>query len=558
MEELIRKYALQNAVLHDGKCNEKAVISKVMAERPELRAKVREVISEVRRVVDEVNTLSIEKQRSELEMIAPELLERRRGRRKAVLPALKNVKEKVVMRFAPGPSGPLHLGHSRAAVLNDEYVKRYKGRLILRIEDTNPENIESDAYEQIPEDLEWLGVVWHETILQSDRFEIYYEQALKLLEMGKAYICTCRQDDWRELKMKMKPCPHRELPNERQLELWEMMMNNEFGEGEACYIVKTDLQHPNPAIRDFVGFRILEREHPRTKQRYSVYPMMNFSVAVDDHLLGLTHVLRGKDHLNNTYRQEYIFDYFGWRKPEYIHYGWVSIEGTILKTSLIKGGILSNAYSGWNDVRLGTIRALARRGIRPEAIRRVWIEMGIKDVDIQYSWETLYSYNKEIVDSKANRYFFVWDAKEIVIEGVENLEGHAPLHPDFPDRGVRLVRLKGRDRIKVFVTADDLKEIKSGEKVRLKDLCNVQFISTSKASYIGDDLSILKEGARIIHWVSEDNIPIRVYMPDGEVKEGLCESGVKNEVDKIVQFERFGFVRIERDDGGIRGCYGHR
>ena len=112
---------------------------------------------------------------------------------------------------------------------------------------------------------------------------------------------------------------------------------------------------------------------------------MNFSVAVDDHLLGLTHVLRGKDHLNNTYRQAYLFNYFGWEKPEYIHYGRVSIEDVKLKTSLIKEEIKKQVYSGWDDIRLGTIRALTKRGISPEAIRKYWVDVGVKPVDIMFS-----------------------------------------------------------------------------------------------------------------------------------------------------------------------------
>ncbi len=558
MEELrgiILKYALQNAILHDGKANYKAVMGKIMAENPNLRSKAKELIDEVKKIVEEVNSLRVEEQRRMLEEIAPELLERKKREEKKELEDLPEVHGEVRMRLAPSPSGPMHLGQSRMAILNDEYVKRYGGKLFLRIEDTNPHNILPEAYDMIPEDLEWLGVKIHEIVIQSDRFEIYYDYARKLLEMGKAYITTVPAEEWRKLKAEGKATKDRELPPEEQLERWEKMLSGYYDEGEAVYVVKTDLQHPNPAIRDWAAFRIIKDvEHPRIGDRYIVYPLMNFSVAVDDHELKLTHVLRGKDHLNNTYRQMYLYDYFGWKKPVYIHYGWVTMRNTVLKTSIIKEGIRKGEYIGWDDPRLGTLRALAKRGIRPEAIRKYWIQVGLKEVDIEFSWDTLYAYNREIVDSIAKRYFFVWDPKEVEIRGVEKLEGRVPLHPNI-DMGFREYSLT--QPIKIFITTEDWEKIGEGEIFRLKDLCNVIRRGTY-LEYAGNDLSIVKAGAKIIHWVPNDAIGCRVYMPDGEIREGYAEKYARNSVGEIVQFERFGFTKIYEENGKIVGYFAHR
>lgn len=544
MEDILLKYALQNAIIHNGKANPKSVLSKLLAEKSELRKNAREIFQLANKIVMEVNELSNDEQKSKLMKIAPELLEKHKKEKEEKLPDLENVKGNVIMRFAPGPSGPLHIGHSRAAILNDEYVKKYGGELIIRLEDTNPKKIELNAYDMILEDLDWLEVKYHKVIIQSDRFPIYYEYAKKLLEMGKAYICSCDVEYWRDLKQKKKPCPHRNLGKEGQLEDWEKMLNGIFKEGEASYVVKTDLEHKNPAVRDFVGFRIIEGIHPRTGNRFRVYPLYNFSVSIDDHLLGCTHVLRGKDHLNNTYRQKYIYDYFNWKKPEFIHYGWVSIDNTVLKTSTISKGIEEGKFFGWSDIRLGTFRALEKRGFVPEAIRRYWINVGTKEVDIKFSWKNLYAYNKEIIDKKANRYFFVWDPKPLLIKGIEKIESHAPLHPDYPKRGFRKTHLEGKEGFTVFITNDDFEKIKIGEKVRLKNLCNIEFLSEKEAKYIGNDLSIIKKGAKIIHWVY-DGIPMKVRMPDGNVKNGMCEKESINEKGKIVQFERFGFVKVD-------------
>ena len=556
MEKTLLKFALQNAILHNGIANSKTVLAKILGEKPEFRKNAKEIYPIANKIVLEINKLSLNEQISKLHKIAPELLEKQKKEKIEELPELENVKGNVVMRFAPGPSGPLHIGHSRAAILNDEYVKRYKGKLIIRLEDTNPKKIDISAYDMILEDLEWLGVKYDEVVIQSDRFSIYYEYAKKLLDLEKAYICTCDVEEWRKLKVNKKPCPHRNLDKENQIGNWEGMLDGGFKEGEASYVVKTDLDHKNPAVRDFVGFRIIEEEHPKVKKQFRVYPLYNFSVSIDDHLLGCTHVLRGKDHLNNTFRQKYIYDYFGWEKPKFIHYGWVSIDKTILKTSTIDLGIKDGNYTGWDDVRLGTFRALEKRGIKPEAIRRYWINVGIKEVDINFSWQNLYAYNKNIIDKIANRYFFVWDPQQIKINGIEKLESHAPLHPDFPERGIRKTELKGKNGINLYITKVDLEKIANGEKVRLKDLCNVKFISDKEVEYIGNELSIIKEGVKIIHWVYNGN-PMQVIMPNGEMKKGICETHLENEEKNIVQFERFGFVKLDRTEKFI-SYYSHK
>ncbi|MGD0056420.1 MAG: glutamate--tRNA ligase [Methanomassiliicoccales archaeon] len=557
MEEVIKKYALQNAVLYGGKANAKAVVGKVLAEDPEMRPKGREITSMADDIVKRINAIPAEEQRKMLENIDASMLKKDKVERTHVLPDLPDVvKGEVVMRFAPGPSGPLHIGHTRVAILNDEYVKRYDGEFVNRIEDTNPERIDPDAYRTIPEDLTWLGVKVHRLVIQTDRFQLYYDIARQLVDMGKAYVCKCAVDDWRRMKEESRACPHRDRSIEEQQDELDKMLAGVYKDEEAVLVIKTDLDHPNPAIRDFVGLRIVSSvPHPRTGTRYCAYPMMNFSVAIDDHFLGLTHVLRGKDHLNNTIRQEYIFNYFGWKRPWYHHYGLVTIPDTILKTSIVGKGIKSGEYSGWDDVRLGTVRTMKRRGITPEAIREYWVDVGMKEVDIQFSWDTLYAFNKRQIDSEADRYFFVCDPVPIYIYGIEELESYAPLHPDHPERGVRRLRLLGSP-IRIMVNRDDFNTFRERCKIRLKDLCNLEMVG-GKATFIGNDLSILKDKdrVRIIHWVPEASMEAVVMMPDGENRKGLVEPVPNSEIGKVVQFERFGFARIEETHPVLRAVF---
>jgi len=556
LRDIIYALALKYAIKYGGKTSTKSLVGKIIAIRPDVRSKVREIIPEIERIVKEVNEMTLEEQKTLLEKYAEMLPEKKPKEEKKGLPPLSGADVgKVRMRFAPGPSGPLHIGHSRAVVLNDEYVKMYKGKFILRLEDTNPKNVLPEAYEMIKEDVSWLGAKWHEFYIQSDRMQIYYEHARKLLEMGKAYICTEDPEVWRKKKVNGGKIPERELPPEDQLEKWEKMLDGDYKPGEAVFVVKTDLNHPNPAVRDFVGFRIVEEPHPRIGDKYRVYPTYNFAVAIDDHLMGVTHVLRGKDHLVNTMRQEYIYEHFGWEKPYFYHYGLVSMENVILKTTVIKEGIKKGEFIGWDDPRLGTLRALAKRGISPEALRKYWIDVGLKEVDIKFSWDILYAYNRELIDREANRYFFVWDPIKVRIKGTGRYEAKIPKHPNDLSRGyrVRTVELP----TEVYISRDDWESIKEGELFRLKDLFNVKRVK-DYLEYAGNDLSIIKRGSKIIHWIHGEGIKAVVYKPDGSILEGICEPEVLESIGKVVQFERFGYCRIERlPDGTVVGYFAH-
>ena len=197
MEELIKKYALQNAIRFNGNANPGAVIGKILGEKPELKKEIKEITKKVNEVIKEVNSLPIEKQRMLLGRISPRLLEEKRHEeRKRELPAFKNAKN-VVMRFEPSPSGPLHIGHAYVLSLNSEYCRKYNGKLILRIGDTNPENIYEPAYSLIEKDAKWVtknNIT--KVIIQSDRLRIYYKHMEKLIDIGKAYICTCNLEEY--------------------------------------------------------------------------------------------------------------------------------------------------------------------------------------------------------------------------------------------------------------------------------------------------------------------------------------------------------------------------
>lgn len=563
MKDEIRVFALENAIEHDGKAQMGSIMGKMMASHPELRKDPKSLSTEVREILVEVNKLSVEEQKKMLEDLGGPIELEKRKRQDPVSPLKNAEKGKVRMRFAPGPSGPLHIGHTRAAVLNDEYCRRYEGTFILRLEDTNPEKIDPDAYTSIKEDLEWLGIEVHETYVQSDRFDIYLDIAEELIRRECGYVCTMDVEEWRDLKNRSLSCPERDQEPAIQLERWEKMINGSYDEGEAFFVVKTDLEHRNPAVRDFVGIRIKKKPHPRTGAKFHLYPLYNFSVAVDDHLMSCTHILRGNDHLNNTIRQEYVYRHMGWELPEFIHYGLVSIPDVDLKTSLIKEDIIKGKYNGWDDVRLGTVRALAARGYDPGSIRRYWLEVGTKPVDIAFSWETFATMNREIIDPISDRFFFVKDPIEVHISTDRALMGSSPLQPQDKGKGFRHYDLRPENgSVKVFIDTDDLGSIKKGSLIRLKDLANIRIeeLDPVSAEFIGNDTEKIKnEGGSIIHWVPFDGMECEVRYPDGNITRGLVERNAipaaRNE--RTVQFERVGFFRLKLEDIVI-GRFSHK
>jgi len=536
-----RGFAANNA-LQFGKANENAVFGRVMGSVKDAKqdiSKVRELVLEA---VNEINSLDREK----LEKFR--VAEKEKKLLKTELPELEGaVKGKVVTRIAPAPSGYLHVAHIFAILLNSEYAKKYKGRFILRIEDTNASNVDKDAYVSIPNDVEWITGLKPEVYIQSDRMELYYKRMEELFKLDGAYVCRCSSDDFREFVSKKKACPHRDNSVEKNLEEWRRMFK-EYKEGEAVVRCKSDINHPNPAVRDFPIFRINDDEHPRTKKKYRVWPLMNFSVSVDDHEMGLTHVIRGKDHIINMERQKYIFDYFGWKTPYYIHTGRLNFKNFEMSKTKTRQKILKGEYEGWDDPRLPFLVSFRKRGFNPESFRRFVVEMGPSKRDKTTTYEEfmkkIESYNREIVEPIANRYFFIEDPVELEID-YKPIMAEIPLHPDFPERGSRTLKFGG----KVFISKKDFDFLKKEGKIRLKNL----FTINNKFEVIDESSS------RIVQWLPADNkLKGEIITDKGVLIKGIIEENIKKEKGKIVQLERMFFAKIDKLNKVVKLYYLHK
>jgi glutamyl-tRNA synthetase len=556
IRELIEKYALQNAVKYKTAPNAGAVMGKLMGEHPELRARAKEVSPLVREVLAEVEKTRPEEWRQRLEAVAPELLEELAERKEPDkgLPRLEGIEMGVVMRFAPNPNGPPTLGSARGIIVNSEYVKKYGGKFIIRFDDTDPvkKRPMPEAYGWYLEDCEWLGAKPDEVLTASERIDLYYPIAEELIRRGGAYVCGCPQAVFKEHKDKGVACSHRGQSMEQNLELWRQMLDGRLAEGEAVLRIKTDMSHKDPAIRDWPAFRIVTAPHPLVGDRYRVWPLLDFESAVEDHLLGTTHILRGKDLADSGSRQRYLYSHMGWEYPRVIHWGRIKIhQFGSFSTSKLRKAIEAGEYTGWDDPRVPTVRAMRCRGIRPEALRKFMIDLGVGETDISISMDSIYAENRKLIDPEANRYFFVWNPVNFEIEGDVPALAHAPLHPAI-DRGFREIPAGNN----IFICRSDLEGLVTGDRIRLKDLCNVEIIAMDPAKARFEGKAVGKK-MKIIHWAPANGLAIKVMKPDG-VDEGVGEAGIAKELNRVVQFERYGFVRINRLGTPIVAYFAHR
>ena len=385
LEKKAMAYALKNAIAYDGVARMGSVISALFNEglKPEEVKKNSKKISDI---IAEVNNLSKEQQEKEFKKLE-EVVHVREGREG--LPELPGAKKgKVVMMLAPSASGPMHAGHALTFSLSFLFVKEYGGKLYMRIEDTNPENIYPKAYEMIKAESDWLFDGSAKILIQSDRMKLYYGYAEKLIKKDAAYVCTCDSDKFKEYIGKKTNCPCRRFDIKENLEHWKKMLDKgkgSFGEGEAVlrFKSKNSMQDKNPAMRDFPLARINLTKHVRQGNKYRVWPLMNLAVTVDDIDLEMTHVIRAKDHRDNAERQKKMYEALGIGKK----FPWTSFLGRIkfkdfeLSTSKMRKEIEEGKYSGWDDPRLPTLASLKKQGYKPSAFWKFAERIGLSEND---------------------------------------------------------------------------------------------------------------------------------------------------------------------------------
>ena len=535
----IYAYALENALEH-GKTMPGVVMSKLF--RHGLKKEhIKDVMSEINKIVEEVNSMP-ENDRIKLfnnyKKFLPEKVIEEKG-----LKDLPNISKKMIFRLAPFPSGSLHIGNTKTYLLNALYAEKYKAKTLLIIDDTigsAEKALILDAYKLIPEAFDYLKVKYSKPIIyKSDRLNIYYKYAEELIKKNKAYVCSCPQEVLRENRANKKECACRLLKSADNLKRWKNMFNLDAKQGSYVLRIKTDMNHPNPAFRDRVLFRISDREHPRVGKKYRVWPLLEFSWAVDDYLLGVTHAIRGKELMIEGDMQNYIWNIFKWKKTNFIYTGLVKLDGISGKLSKSKSQkeVLRGEYSGWDDPRTWSVQSLEKRGILAESLREFVENIGLNQKDVIVPVDDLYAINRRKLDGEANRYFFVENPVELRIDNFPNVkEIKIKFHPEKPK--TKTVKINKT----IFISNKDFNDFKDKE-IRLMHLFNIKL--NKKVKFTSNENN---PNFRKVHWVSE-GVKTKVMMPNGIYVNGLAESNIeKLKKGEIIQFERFGFCKYQGKD----------
>jgi len=403
-KELTKKiwaYALKNAIEHNGNAIPGKVLNSLFHEGLD-KSKSKETMPLINEITEKVNKLSIEEKTAKFSELEQEVGKRpeREG-----MPELEST-EDIATRFSPSPSGPMHIGHAATGMPSSLYAKKYNGKFYLRIEDTNPANIEPAAYKMIPEEADWLFGNVAESYAQSDRMLKYYDFAEQLITKNAAYICDCDPEEFKKLIEQQKPCPCRFLDSTEHLKRWKRMLDKKgYEEGKAVLRFKSDLDDPNPALRDFPLARIVTEKHPKQKNKYRVWPLMNLCVTLDDMEFNITHIIRGKEHQDNAKRQAMMFKVFNKPIPHTYFLGRYKFTDLEISCSKTKELINKGKFSGWEDIRLPFIAPLKKRGYQAEAFRQLAVQRGLSDVDKVITkedyFQLLNNLNREIIKNRA-------------------------------------------------------------------------------------------------------------------------------------------------------------
>ncbi len=569
VEQRARRVVLENAVAHAGEAQSGPVVARLLATDPTLRPHAADLRSLVSGIVAELRGVPTPELEDRLATLGGPEPERPKVERSesAGFPELPGAtRGGVVLRLAPFPSGALHIGNGRMLFLNEYYRTRYDAKLLLVFDDTigtEEKRVETEFFDLIRGDLELAGLRPDATYYKSDRIAFHYPWARRVIEKGGAYVCRCPVETLRENRARGAACAERAQTVSESLEEWERMLDGTYGPGEAVLRLRTDLADPDPAFRDRVLFRISDLDHPRVGRKYRVWPLLEFSWAVDDIELGVTHVLRGKDLVIEDRMQRYIWDLLGIRGPSFLHWGLLRVREAKVSKSKSYREVRSGAYDGWADPRTWSLRSLDRRGISMDALRDFTLSFGLSLADIEVPAETLYAENRNRIDVSTVRRTFVPDPVRVEVDGYpfDLAEVSLANHPDRPELGRRIVRAGPT----FYLPHRDLVEL-AGTEVRLKELINVRLPETivapggtARATFAS------RENRRLprLQWVGvTDAVEVDVFGTDGEHRRGLGEGALRDARPRdIFQFERFGFVRVDGDvtpgETPLRVVYGH-
>jgi len=503
---------------------------------------------------------------------------------------------RVVTRFPPEPNGYLHIGHAKAICLDFGMAREFGGRCHLRMDDTNPTKESMEYVEAIQRDIRWLGFDWGEHFyFAADYFDRMYECAVRLIRMGKAYVCELSQEEWKEYRgvptAPGRESPYRNRPIEESLALFERMRAGEFPDGSMCLRAKIDMASPNLHLRDPVLYRILRVPHYRTGNRWVIYPTYDFAHPLEDAFEGITHSLCTLEFEVHRPLYDWVIETLGFDPPpRQYEFARLNLSHTVMSKRKLLELVREGLVSGWDDPRMPTLCGMRRRGYPPEAIRNFCELIGVTKYESLTDIALLEHCVREVLNRTAPRRMAVMNPLKLVLENIsdgERFVATAPNNPEQPGEGERQIPF-GRE---LWIERDDFHEqpprdfyrLAPGRAVRLRGAGYVTCTAVERDSEgrivaLRGRWSPMSERLKVkstIHWVpAAEAIPIEVRLygrlfriadvsaipedqdfrewlnPDSlRIVKALAEPAARDaRPGQTVQFERLGyFCADERD-----------
>ena len=446
----------------------------------------------------------------------------------------------VKTRFPPEPNGYLHIGHAKSICLNFGIAKKYNGTCNLRFDDTNPTKEEQEYIDSIKEDIRWLGFQWDKECYASDYFEQLYEWAIVLIKKRKAYVCDCPQEVISRNRTKpTEPgiaCEHRDRSIEENLLLFEKMRNGEFPAGSRVLRAKIDLNSSNMHMRDPIMYRILYKEHPRTANKWCIYPSYDWAHGQSDSIEHITHSICTLEFEVHRPLYEWFIKELEIWAPQQIEFARLNLSYTVMSKRKLLQLVEGKYVSGWNDPRMPTISGLRRRGFTPESIKMFADIIGVAKRDNLIEYELLEHCLREDLNKRAERRMAVLDPLKLIITNYPDNEDElldAINNPEDPISSTRQIPFSKE----IYIERSDFQENPQknyhrfyvGNEVRLRWAYFVKCTGFKKDNN-GNIIEIYGEydpaskggnspdGRKVkstIHWVSAKHaVPIEVRLYD--------------------------------------------
>lgn len=374
----------------------------------------------------------------------------------------------VVTRFPPEPSGYLHIGHAKAALLNQEIADRYHGKMLMRFDDTNPSKEKDEFVDSIISDSKKLGLRYEKITYTSDYFPQIFECAERMIKAGILYADDTPIEQMREERMHGIESKHRNRPIEETEQVWkEMVAGSEVG-FQNCLRVKMDMSNANKALRDPVCFRCNDGHHWRTGYDYKCYPTYDFACPFVDAYEGVTHALRTSEYKD---REEQFYRMLKLQQqvwPELPHviiwdYARLSFVYTVLSKRKLTWFVNEGIVQGWDDPRMPTVQGILRRGLQVEALREFMLSQGASKNITYQEWDKIWAMNKKVIDPICPRHTAVVSEQKVpvVLSGVTSEIVEVPKHLKYAPAGMK----KQIRTERILIDQEDAQLLHDGEEV---------------------------------------------------------------------------------------------